>query len=185
MSTRWRQAGDFHPFDWLGQFVSIRMNWRTGFEKRSQFLIGWKRATNCVVAHSSRLRCFSNAVVGSNGSKESPPRLFSVQNSRVCRDPVMCGDRETPNELSNFRLARHPGAVRLLPLGLCGATTAWLFVIDAAQNALGRADCANPAGQQMAPTNTMLFARGMLKNDFPKQFLSYLGDDGTYRTGAG
>ena len=58
MSIKWRQAGDFHPFDWLGQFVSIRMNWRTGFEKRSQFLIGWKRATNCVVAHSSPLRCF-------------------------------------------------------------------------------------------------------------------------------
>ena len=36
-------AGGTGPrFDWLGQFVSIRMNWRTGFEKRSQFLIGWK-----------------------------------------------------------------------------------------------------------------------------------------------
>jgi hypothetical protein len=58
MSIKWRQAGDFHPFDWLGQFVSIRMNWRIGFEKRSQFHIGWKRATNSVVAHSSPLRCF-------------------------------------------------------------------------------------------------------------------------------
>ena len=49
---------------WLGQFVPIRMNWRTGFEKRSQSLIGRKRATNCVVAHSLRLQCFRNAVVG-------------------------------------------------------------------------------------------------------------------------
>jgi hypothetical protein len=32
---------------------------------------------------------------------------------------------------------------------------------------------------------TRCIARRMLKNDFPKQFLSYLGDDGTYRTGAG
>jgi hypothetical protein len=45
----------------------------------SQFLIGRKRATNCVVAYGSRLRCFSNAVVASKGSKESPPELFSVQ----------------------------------------------------------------------------------------------------------
>ena len=82
-------AEDFHRFDWLGQFVSIPMNWRTGFEKRSQFLIGWKRVTNCVVAHRSPLRCFSNAVVGSNGSKESPPQLFSVQNSCICHGQVI------------------------------------------------------------------------------------------------
>jgi hypothetical protein len=50
MSIKWRQAGDSHPFDWLGQFVSILMNWRSGFEKRSHFLIGRNTATNCVVA---------------------------------------------------------------------------------------------------------------------------------------
>ena len=36
-------------------------NW---LQKRSQSLIGRKRATNCVVAHSLRLQCFRNAVVG-------------------------------------------------------------------------------------------------------------------------
>jgi hypothetical protein len=30
---------------------------------------------------------------------------------------------------------------------------------------------------------TRCIARRMLKNDFPQQFLSYLGDDGTYRGG--
>jgi predicted DNA-binding transcriptional regulator AlpA len=50
-------GGRLPSFRLLGQFVSIPMNWRTGFEKRSQFLIGWKRATNCVAAHSSQLRC--------------------------------------------------------------------------------------------------------------------------------
>ena len=33
------------------QSVSTHMNERPGFEKRSQFLISLKTATNCVVAH--------------------------------------------------------------------------------------------------------------------------------------
>ena len=50
------------------------MNWQTGFDGRSQVpFIGRKRAANCVVAHSSRLRCFSNAVVGSKGGKGHHP----------------------------------------------------------------------------------------------------------------
>jgi len=55
-------GGRLPSFRLAGQFVSIRMNWRTGFEKRSQLLIGWTWATNCVVAHSSPLRGFSTAV---------------------------------------------------------------------------------------------------------------------------
>jgi len=37
----------------VGQSVSILMNWRTGFEKRSQYRFGPKRANSGVTAHSS------------------------------------------------------------------------------------------------------------------------------------
>ena len=62
------------------QSVSILMNWRTGFEERSQQRFGPKRAASRVVAHSSpTARRPSKAVVGPQGRRESPPRVFSVE----------------------------------------------------------------------------------------------------------
>ena len=37
-------SGRLPSFRLAGRSVSILMNWPTGFEERSQFLVGWKRA---------------------------------------------------------------------------------------------------------------------------------------------
>jgi len=65
MSIRWPLVEGFHLFDWLVQSVSIRMNWRTGFERPNQLLIGLKTEANCVVAHSSHLRITAYVAVRS------------------------------------------------------------------------------------------------------------------------
>jgi hypothetical protein len=99
MSIKWRQAGDSHLFDWPAQSVSIRMNWRAGFEKRNQFLIGQKRVANCAVAHSSRLQRYSQ--YGCQIEQAQKVTTRSVLGSKFSYVP-WGRDREAPFESSDF-----------------------------------------------------------------------------------
>ena len=69
----------------LGQSVSILMNWRTAFEKRGPVAFRPKEGNQWrpqrIVRRPRRL---SKAVVEPQGSTESPPEVFSVENSFGC-----------------------------------------------------------------------------------------------------
>jgi len=66
--------------------------------------------TSSAVAHSSPTAArLSNAVVGSQESTESPPELFSVQDSYVCREPVIL--LKSRNSVSILQLPVSPSSM--------------------------------------------------------------------------